>query len=178
MSQPDVQCQFFSPGHQTDVSTAVALLGRVVWLWLRSPLHREWPVIVLRNHVMPSLQHGSFAMMHDGRNPLGFFSWASLSEEAERRYLKNPNSLRPEDWVSGDRVWIIDMVAPFGHLPEAFRYIVEMFRRSHVVVRFLRVRPGEEQSKIKEMYSPDASAQDKDQNQLEFYKNYALAFDL
>ena len=51
-------------------------------------------------------------------------SQAWLSPEAEARYLTQPAILMPQsDWNSGDRMWVCDWVAPFGHTPDMSRLV-------------------------------------------------------
>jgi hemolysin-activating ACP:hemolysin acyltransferase len=45
--------------------------------------------------------------------PRAFVSWAYLSEEAETRFLRG-DRLTTQDWMSGDRLWLMDLVAPYG----------------------------------------------------------------
>lgn len=43
-------------------------------------------------------------------------SWlrATVDEEVEQRLMAGGARLRPQDWKSGDRLWIVDIMAPFG----------------------------------------------------------------
>ncbi|MGX1691335.1 toxin-activating lysine-acyltransferase [Brevundimonas naejangsanensis] len=45
--------------------------------------------------------------------PLGVAVLATLSLEAEAR-LEAGDRLKPDDWTSGDRTWLVEMVVPFG----------------------------------------------------------------
>lgn len=45
--------------------------------------------------------------------PLAFASWGPLSEAVAERY-RQAQRLAPADWKSGDQVWLVDLVAPFG----------------------------------------------------------------
>lgn len=45
--------------------------------------------------------------------PLGVAIWANLSEEAEAR-LERHERLTDEDWSSGDRTWLVEMISPFA----------------------------------------------------------------
>lgn len=60
-----------------------------------------------------------------GQTPLAFVSRARLSPAAVTRYRQPPYHLAPSDWRSGDRVWIIDLVAPFGNAQEILKDIRE-----------------------------------------------------
>lgn len=43
------------------------------------------------------------------------FTWAYLSPQAERKYLTG-GILDPNDWQSGNKLWIIDLIAPYPGL--------------------------------------------------------------
>ncbi len=60
-----------------------------------------------------------FRVFHGPDKPLGFAFWAEFSEEAEARFREQVNSgrgarLRSRDWKSGDRLRLIEIVAPFA----------------------------------------------------------------
>jgi cytolysin-activating lysine-acyltransferase len=40
--------------------------------------------------------------------------WASVSEEVEARLAAGNARMRPQDWKSGDRLWLVEVIAPFG----------------------------------------------------------------
>ncbi len=100
-----------------------ALLGMVVWLWMRSEVHRPTPLYALQTMVLPALKYRQFVLGREAGTPVFFCSWASFSEAAEERYLDSPKDLRDEDWRSGDRLWLLDWVAPFGHTRALFPFI-------------------------------------------------------
>lgn len=56
---------------------------------------------------------------------MAFVTWARLSPEAAERYRRAPHRLAPADWKSGDQIWIVDLVAPFGGAQEAIRELKE-----------------------------------------------------
>jgi len=99
--------------------------GAVVWLWTQTRQFRDLPLRSLPSLLEPALRHRQFVLAseHEGRQfrPVAFVSWANLSAEAESRYLQDPAvPLRPEDWTSGDRMWALDWVTPFGHSRQFF----------------------------------------------------------
>lgn len=89
--------------------------GMASWLWIQSPLHRDWPSYLLGNSIWPAITHRQFLLARDQtQRPIAYVSWAMLDENAERKYLQDANSLQTEDWNSGDRIWFIDWITPFG----------------------------------------------------------------
>ena len=55
------------------------------------------------------------------RCDLAFASWAFLNEEAEQRLMTGKGRIAPGMWNSGDRVWLMDLVAPFGGRDDALK---------------------------------------------------------
>lgn len=96
------------------------IFGCVVWLWMNSKSQSDMPLSALALWLLPALKSRQFLLAYeaDGQQtkPVAYMAWAELSAEAESRYVDNPAlGLSPEDWCSGDRVWITDFFAPYGH---------------------------------------------------------------
>src|SRR5262245_54605554 len=49
-----------------------------------------------------------------GKRPIGVALWARVSEEVEARLAQGVTKLRPQDWKSGERLWVVEVIAPFG----------------------------------------------------------------
>jgi cytolysin-activating lysine-acyltransferase len=118
-----------------------ALLGMAAWLWMRSPVHRRTPLYALQGLLLPALKHDQFILGRANGMPVFFCSWAWLDADAEARYLASPKDLLDEDWRSGDRLWFIDWVAPFGHTRPVSRFLrAGLFAQQ--TGRFLSHKPG------------------------------------
>ena len=101
-------------GVQRQPSGASAMLGEAVWLMSHSAAHKHLFIADLEWLVLPPIMVKQFRILKAGDRPFAFASWALLNEEAEKRLLAGQPRLRPGDWRSGDRLWLIDVVAPFG----------------------------------------------------------------
>lgn len=116
--------------------TVAEALGQIVWLLSQSPLHREmklkdleWsfmPAVMLeqfrvfRFGPLPGLEQDPAALAPSGLSkesleqlPLGVAIWAKLSEAAEAK-LEKGERLTLEEWRSGDRVWLVELISPFA----------------------------------------------------------------
>lgn len=94
----------------------VEAVGAATWLWMHSAVHGPLPVASLATLLLPPIKRGQFLLVYEAGRPVGYLAWAMFSEDAERRYLHQPSHTLPaEAWSSGDRIWIMDAVAPFGH---------------------------------------------------------------
>lgn len=91
------------------------VLGQVIWLLMRSPLHQRYRLADVERYTAPPLLNGQFKLYRNGPKPIAFASWAMMSAEAEERFLGSRGKIEIADWRSGDRLWIMDLVAPFGH---------------------------------------------------------------
>ncbi|MCB2218462.1 toxin-activating lysine-acyltransferase [Desulfofustis glycolicus] len=89
-------------------------LGPVIMLYLQSPHRRYQFISDLEWLLIPPLVSGQCKLYMKQEYPISFVSWAFLTDEVEKRLLGNGGRLRPEDWTSGERLWLIDIVAPFG----------------------------------------------------------------
>ena len=96
------------------------IFGCVVWLWMNSKSQSDMPLSALALWLLPALRSKQFVLAYetDGQHtkPVGYMAWAQLSAASESRYVNDSASgIRPEDWSSGDRIWITDFFTPYGH---------------------------------------------------------------
>lgn len=89
--------------------------GDLAFLAMRSAHHRRMSVAILRDALEPPILLGQYKIFRFDGVPRGALTWAWLSEEAEARYLAG-EGFRLVDWRSGDRLWIIDLIAPYRGL--------------------------------------------------------------
>lgn len=82
--------------------------------------------------------------------PVAWCSWANLSLENEVKYIMDTNSLVADDWISGDRKWFIDWIAPFGHTRELYMHMREHY--PHSLFRAIRVTQQTSTGKVTEFH--------------------------
>jgi cytolysin-activating lysine-acyltransferase len=159
----DEDLQFYIPSLvQGEVNRAEAL-GVITRLWFNSPLHVSWPVWLLNINVRPAIEHRQFLIVrHRTGQPLLYLSWANLDLAREHQYLRDPHSLRPADWNSGQRMWFIDWIAPFG----GSRRIASMLRRKifrNGAANSLRVKAGARVGRIHHHFGCQISSTQREQ---------------
>lgn len=128
-----------STGAQPGTPRTVAeALGQIVWLLSQSPTHRELKIKDVEWAFMPAIIHEQFRIFRFGplpglnhvdpktflpsgfdkagleQLPLGVAIWANLSEAAEAK-LERGERLTLEEWQSGDRVWLVELISPFAN---------------------------------------------------------------
>lgn len=107
-------------------------------------MHSKWPLQSAVSYVIPAIEFNQYSLlMGDDGMPRGWASWAWLDKSAQQRYILNPNSLRYEDWKSGDRLWFIDFISPFS-----FKDTIKLRRQmgkihgDSYLARSIRLRSG------------------------------------
>lgn len=106
-----------------------AAFGDIVSILMRSPAHKRLPLETLRIFVVPAIANRQFliAKIKPKANPeadsipAGLAMWASVSDEVDQRLRSNESgqiSLKPDEWKSGDRLWLVDLVAPSKLVPQ------------------------------------------------------------
>ncbi|MBF0354299.1 MAG: toxin-activating lysine-acyltransferase [Alphaproteobacteria bacterium] len=63
-----------------------------------------------------------------------------LDEEDEKRILSGQMRLRPSDWRSGSKLWLIDIVAPFGGQDGVLKHLKQTLFKDQPL---LALSPGE-----------------------------------
>lgn len=94
--------------------TMSTLLGEIVWLLTQSPAHRHLFLADLEWAVMPALMLRQVHLFRSQGRVVGVALWASVSDEVDARLSSGVTRLAPLDWKSGDTLWLVDIIAPFG----------------------------------------------------------------
>jgi cytolysin-activating lysine-acyltransferase len=98
--------------------TVSHFLGEITWLLTQSPLHRTLTIGDLEWLAMPALVTEQFYVFRDNDRPIGLALWAKTDSVGEAKINKGigepENRLTLEEWRKGDRVWLVDLIAPFA----------------------------------------------------------------
>ena len=122
--------------------------GRIFWLWSNSGLHKSWPVALQSRFVLPAVMTGQYAIIERDGMPRAYCSWAWLTLEAETRLVLDPNTLEPQDWTAGNRLWFVDWIAPFAAADTRDLRARMAARFPRELARALRVKPGRQDARI------------------------------
>ena len=91
-------------GHARKVSE---VLGEIVWLMSQSPLHKQFFISDLEWFVMTPVLLQQFRLFYAIDRPIGVVLWGTVNEEVEQRLAGGVGKLRPQDWKSGDKLWVM-----------------------------------------------------------------------
>lgn len=136
------------PPQETPTPETLRALGDYLFLAERSDRHRSMNVGSFAETVMPPLSANQFRIFRFDGVPRAVFTWAWLSSDAEKRYVSG-QLLRAGDWRSGERLWIIDMIAPYRGLTSSIaRWIMIPGNVTKSDFRFRRIRDGKATRRI------------------------------
>jgi len=135
------------------------VLGKLAWLWMNSPLHRDWPVDLLSSFALPPIELGQYLLLERDGLPVAYCSWAHLNSQAEAAYMLNAANIPLTEWNGGDHLWFVDWIAPFSKADswEMKRQLEEKFPTS--VARAIRVKRGGKTARVMEFKGPQADRQ-------------------
>ena len=98
----------------------MAAFGQITNVLMRSPQYRQHPLSDLEWLVVPAVMNGQFALAearskaNGMKAPVAVLLWASVSAEIDKRLSETaaatPTRLKPEEWASGELLWVIDAV--------------------------------------------------------------------
>lgn len=102
------------------VSKAVmATFGQIATVLMRTPEYKGYTLGDLEWLAVPAVMTGQFSLAEAQSKatgmmaPVGLVLWANVSAEIDRRIRENPAApirLKPEEWKSGDILWVVDAI--------------------------------------------------------------------
>ncbi len=126
-------------------------LGSALLLATKAPTHKylfshdfEWLII-------PPIASRQFSLFRNKQNePIAFVSWANVNADVESRLQSGILRLSPQDWNSGDKLYIIDIISPFVAVAEILKQLSNgQFKDQSVSI----LRPNPDQSGMMESIS-------------------------
>ena len=96
------------------------------------------------NLVLPPLELGQYIIYEDKEVPLCWASWALLSDETSKLYAARKYNLKPEDWNSGNNLWLVNIICPYGGGDIALKRLDKLRKEKNLpkVVNFRRLGSG------------------------------------
>lgn len=111
-----------------------ATFAQVVTVLMRSPQHKHLALADLEWLVFPPLTTGQLAVANvqakegGASMPAAMVLWATVSPEVDKKLSDNlarPMRLRPDEWKSGDILWLIEAVGDGRVMPGLLKQLQE-----------------------------------------------------
>ncbi|RKF13975.1 toxin-activating lysine-acyltransferase [Roseovarius spongiae] len=103
----------------------LADLGAMAMLTALGPFHRMRTHAQVIAELETPLRLGQYRIFRTNGHPRAFVTWAGLAPGAERRFAIDHQPLKAHQWNGGASVWIVDLVAPFGHLEQVLDMLAQ-----------------------------------------------------
>lgn len=116
-------------------------LGYASLLLSRNPSHFSLPIRYINDMIFFAISNRKirYFFNHDG-DVVAYIAWAFIGEDVERKVIRDGRfDLHLSEWDEGTSLWIVDLLAPYGHVKNViswFRNNVSLGQR----VRYFRLR--------------------------------------
>ena len=96
------------------INDKTALMSRVIALMMDSEVYLNDTLYEVKKNLIAPIYTGKSLLLFKNNKLVGYASWAFLTEEAEKRYIEDSNSLEVTDWGLGENIWLIDVITPYN----------------------------------------------------------------
>ncbi|HFQ16090.1 MAG TPA: toxin-activating lysine-acyltransferase [Rhodobacteraceae bacterium] len=131
----------------------VTLFGEIISVMMSSPGYKHYSLADLEWLVMPAIFNNQFIIAEASAKegappaPVALALWAKVSEEVDAKLSENlerPWRLRPDEWNSGDIVWLLDAIGP----SKIINAIVEQLRTTRLAGQSVKLRGRDEKGTL------------------------------
>lgn len=112
--------------YPTRIDDHYRLLGELVEIACHMPVLASMELRFLSEVFLRPHNLGQMRRWHRGGRIVGVATWAWLDAPAVDRMLAD-GGVAPQDWQSGDQLWFIDVIAPFGDMRAISRDLRRLF---------------------------------------------------
>ncbi len=108
------------------ITTQKAVIDSL-FLFNQSEEHKLFTLVEFSHYCLFPLIHQKVQLFYDNNKPVGFVSWAWVTEEEASEFLSERWMPGEEVWKRPDQIddqyqlWGIDFIAPFGHSVSVMR---------------------------------------------------------
>jgi len=123
------------------------ILGPALWLFARDE-RKKFTFIADQDWlVMPPIILDQCKLYMKNEIPWAFCTWAFVNDQVDERLSSSIPKIAPHEWKSGEHLWLIDIVAPFGGADEI---ITDLHKTSFAGKAFKALTPQPDGSFIVE----------------------------
>ena len=103
------------------------MLDSVIHLMTFSDVHKSWTVEQVNRCITPPINLQQCAGIVEGGNLVAWVSWAFMDDNTGDKFLDGLYSMKPDSWSSGERLILMDFIAPFGHTKKLVKIVRRLF---------------------------------------------------
>lgn len=129
--QPAIETPTQAPGNESSTAAAAAglkeaqnslaklpIMGPALWLYARDPLKKFMFMADIDWAILPPVILDQCRLYTKDGIPFAFFTWALVGDVVDQRLRSGTPRIAPHEWQSGQHLWLVDVVTPFGKTEE------------------------------------------------------------
>lgn len=125
----------------SEALSRLPVLGPAIWLYARDSMRKHMFVGDIDWALLPPIVLDQCRLYTKDKLPYAFVTWALVNDMVDQRLRGGVPKIAPHEWQSGPHIWLIDVVAPFGHTDE----VIEDLRHTAFAGKSIRtLRPTKE----------------------------------
>lgn len=94
------------------------IMGPALWLYARDPLKKFMFMADIDWALLPPVILDQCRLYTKDGIPFAFFTWALVNDAVDQRLRSGTPRIAPHEWQSGQHLWLVDVVTPFGKTEE------------------------------------------------------------
>jgi len=94
-----------------------------LYLFSHSPDHSIYTISEFTSFLVVPLLHEKARLIYEGDKPMGVVTWCWLTKDEAQKFLDDQFVPDEENYArgSGEQLWGIEFIAPFGHARQVMR---------------------------------------------------------
>lgn len=131
-----------SDRQDTSSITVAVQLGNAVSIMMGTKRYLSFRIAALAAWLLPAVRIKQFkAYFDDKGRPVGYVTWAFLSDETQQRWQCDPDMiLHHSEWNEGLNLWIIDFASPYGFTRAIMTDLRDNLFEGHKEIHWTRPR--------------------------------------
>ena len=101
------------------------ILGPAMWLYARDPVKKYLFMGDVDWILLPPVVLDQCRLYTREGLPYAFITWALVNDKIDARLRTAQAKIAPHEWKSGEHIWLIDVVTPFGQRDETLKELRE-----------------------------------------------------
>jgi cytolysin-activating lysine-acyltransferase len=101
-----------------DGLSKLPILGPALWLFAKDPVKKYLFMADTDWALLPPVVLDQCRLYTKAGLPYAFITWAKVNATIDARLREGQPRIAPHEWRSGEHVWLIDVIAPFGQRDE------------------------------------------------------------
>jgi hemolysin-activating ACP:hemolysin acyltransferase len=128
----------------------------IVNLFGHADMYKEWDCERFALSVVPPILLGQYNLLYDNEKLVGYSSYALVTPSIDKDVLERRiRPLSQDEWDCGPVIWLVDVVAPFGHGMKAAHNLIKSIPRATIDKQKKRARTQKLYVKFWRFYGDD-----------------------